>query len=249
MPLSTGSLLSASSYYSQFGVIYRPGLQVWVDASQSLSYSGSGTTWYDLSGNSNNMTLISPTFSSAQSAIQFNGSSTYAITPNLFTPFNAVGFSFTQEVWFNSTNGSGVIIDELGSLTPDTLWHDSQLELVSNEGKARVWNSDGTQGIQLSYGSNSFNNSTWYHAAIRYNNATGNFSIFKNGTLVTSGTKARSNPPTDYYSALGVTDTTNLGSGAYFTGYMRIYRLYTSVLTDGQIVTNYNAEKTRFGYN
>ena len=249
MPLSTKNLLSSSAYYWQFGVIPRTGLQVWVDASQGSSYSGSGSTWYDLSGNNHHMTLFNSSYSSEQSAIQFNGTSTYAITPNLFTPFNAVGFSFTQEVWFNSTNSSGVLINELGTSSVNVGWHDSQLELVSNEGKGRVWNSDSTTGIILSYGANSFNNSTWYYAAIRYNNSTNSFSIFKNGNLVRSGNKTRSNPNPGYYSALGSVDSTNLGSGAWFTGFMRVYRLYTSVLTDEQIAMNYNAEKTRFGYN
>lgn len=56
------------------------GLVVYLDAGNSASYSGSGSTWYDLSGNSNHMTLInSPSYSSSSGGvIQFNGSNQYA---------------------------------------------------------------------------------------------------------------------------------------------------------------------------
>ena len=38
--------------------IVTDGLQLYLDASNPASYPGSGTTWYDLSGNSNNGTMI-----------------------------------------------------------------------------------------------------------------------------------------------------------------------------------------------
>ena len=44
------------------------GLVLCLDAANKLSYPGSGTTWYDLSGNANNGTLTNgPTFNSANS--------------------------------------------------------------------------------------------------------------------------------------------------------------------------------------
>lgn len=37
--------------------IVRDGLVLYLDAANPKSYSGSGTTWYDLTGNNNNATL------------------------------------------------------------------------------------------------------------------------------------------------------------------------------------------------
>lgn len=52
-------------------------LQLWLDASIASSYPGSGTVWYDLSGNGNNATLFNgPT--SSNGAILFDGSNDYA---------------------------------------------------------------------------------------------------------------------------------------------------------------------------
>lgn len=53
---------------------------LYVDAGDSSSYPGSGTTWTDLSGNSNTVTLsVSPTFTNAGPAsfFAFNGSTQY----------------------------------------------------------------------------------------------------------------------------------------------------------------------------
>ena len=61
------------------------GALLYLDAGQAASYSGSGTTWTDLSTNTNNATLVgSPTFvsSGANSYFSFNGAGTqYAGTP------------------------------------------------------------------------------------------------------------------------------------------------------------------------
>jgi hypothetical protein len=59
------------------------GALLYVDAGNSSSYSGSGTTWTDLSTNTNNATLVSPNFTSAGAAsyFSFNGlGSNYAST-------------------------------------------------------------------------------------------------------------------------------------------------------------------------
>lgn len=64
------------------GIAYNPrivtdGLIMYVDAANSKSYSGSGTTWTDISGNGNHLTLYNtPTF--ATNVFQFNGTNQYA---------------------------------------------------------------------------------------------------------------------------------------------------------------------------
>ena len=56
--------------------IVTSGLVLCLDAANPKSYSGTGTTWTDLSGNGYNGTLVnSPTFS--QGVFTFNGSTNY----------------------------------------------------------------------------------------------------------------------------------------------------------------------------
>lgn len=71
------------------------GLVLWLDAANRLSYSGSGTNWYDLSGNSYNGVLTNgPTYNSANSGsivfdgvndyVQINGTPTIVISTGTF---------------------------------------------------------------------------------------------------------------------------------------------------------------------
>ena len=69
-----------------------------LDAGNSSSYSGTGTTWSDLSGNGNHATLVNgPTYSSADGgAIVFDGSNDYAST-NIQLPNRP----YTVSIWAN----------------------------------------------------------------------------------------------------------------------------------------------------
>jgi len=72
------SLTNISVYDASFN---SNGALLYLDAGNSLSYSGSGTTWTDLSTYQNNATLTNgPTFTSAGSAsyFSFNGTNQYA---------------------------------------------------------------------------------------------------------------------------------------------------------------------------
>ena len=64
---------------------------VFLDASDSNSYGGSGTTWSDISGQNNHATLINgPSYSSAYKWFDFTGgSSHYATLPSGFSDFSS----------------------------------------------------------------------------------------------------------------------------------------------------------------
>ena len=71
------------------GLNYNPtivpdGLVMYLDPANSRSYSGSGNTWYDLSGNSLNATLVSsPSYTTSNiGTFVLDGSSNYFTLPN-----------------------------------------------------------------------------------------------------------------------------------------------------------------------
>ena len=70
--------------YNPEEFIVREGLLMFVDAGNINSYSGTGTTWYDLSGNRNDMTLINGVgFSrSASGVMQLDGTNDYIELPS-----------------------------------------------------------------------------------------------------------------------------------------------------------------------
>ena len=101
------------------GISYNPkivtnGLILNLDAGNKKSYSGSGSVWYDLSGNNNNTVLTNgPTFSNTNSGnIVFDGIDDYV---NI--PYNASKISFPNDnaticVWFKSSTSG----DNTGAL-------------------------------------------------------------------------------------------------------------------------------------
>jgi hypothetical protein len=70
--------------YNYTGGIVTNGLVLNLDAAKLDSYPGTGTTWYDISGNNNNGTLTNgPTFSGIgkQASIVFDGTNDYVNVP------------------------------------------------------------------------------------------------------------------------------------------------------------------------
>lgn len=105
MPIDVNGFIINSTVASNFQLkdITTVGLKVHLDAGAPESYPGSGTTWFDLSGNGYNGTLTNgPTYSTANGGeIVFAGASNHFVQ---LGNIGSVGTAQTIEVWFNSTN-------------------------------------------------------------------------------------------------------------------------------------------------
>ncbi len=237
-----------NSYYfnnTNTGPVPTSDLLVYVNSKDSSSYNGIGSTFFDLSGNGNNMTIINAAWDGVNKVFNFNGTNSYIYTPNIYsqlTTGNAV-VSQTQEVWFKSSN-NGIIVDETNNFN-QTGWHDSQIEIVTGQVKGRYWN---MAPPYLSLGSNI--TSQWNYACIRYDGSTNTIDGNLNGSFISSQSFTRQfnpSPAVIYYVLGGPSDITNMGSGSYFNGQMAIYRTYKRALTNTEITNNYNSQKGLFG--
>jgi hypothetical protein len=217
-------------------------LMVYVSGFNTSSYNGVGSTWNDLSGNGNNMTISDASWNAATKSFVFNGTSSYIYTPNLLSLFTSGNSAFnqTQEVWFKTAN-DGVIMRESSNLGYNS-WHDSQIEIVGGDVKLRVWNLDPPY---VTAGTN--NSSRWNYVALRYNGATSTVDGYFNGVAATPQTYTRLFSPNAYLAILGQPDTTNMGSGEFFNGNIAIYRNYKRALTNAEILANFNSERSLFG--
>lgn len=123
-PLSLASMSTTAGFTAPYAVtnfygysaggIVTSGLILNVDASNPASYSGTGTDWYDLSGNNNTATLVnSPTFSTADGGyFSFNGSNQYASVPFNTNPPST---EFTEMAWvyINSASVGGGLTSDI----------------------------------------------------------------------------------------------------------------------------------------
>lgn len=113
------------------------GLVLHLDAGNQVSYSGSGTTWSDLSGNGSHVTLTSTSYNSANGgSIVFNGTSSYAnfnanigstnvVTVDMWVRTNALangmyfGFNLYDAWVYNGAIGYNTSAGDLYGITSD----------------------------------------------------------------------------------------------------------------------------------
>ena len=224
------------------------GLMYAIDAGNTASYSGSGTSINNLANTSPGASTLanSPTFTSAgtSSYFTFNGTNQYVETPNLVTLFNSPSnLNLTLETWVYAPTDNGVIVTEDGQATLDGGWYDSQQEIVSGNLYQRIW--------QLSSANNgTFNRSTWNQCLFTYDGAT--FRSYLNSVAGPTSTGTRQPPwiyggsSTNLYYFLMSGTGTNLGDGSYLAGRWSVFRVYNRALTAAEVTQNYNATKWRY---
>jgi len=219
-------------------------LMVWVDAGQIASYSGSGATWTDLSGNGKTYTLTnSPTFSSLSGGgvITFAGaSSQYATTAT--TLFNSTTTNtYSVNIWVYPT-GAGQIVSVDGQSTPNTAYHYTAIEITA---AGLIYFGQWT-GAMTTIITSARSLNAWYNLAITYNGTTA--TAYINGTSVGSNTIIWSAPGANTFFALMSQDATNMsGTTAYASGSVGAFMVYNRALTADEVTTNFNALRGRYG--
>jgi len=179
----------------------------------------------------NNVGFVNTQYAALNSSTKvagFNGVSSYIEQQSGygFMSSNAAQ-PFSISVWVDPSSANGIIVDELGQSAPDTGWHYSWMELVG--GNVYM----GVNGIScVSLGSISTN--VWSNIVMTYNgNGVNGYinGVFENGE---SGTRSVPGSGAMYYP-LGVGDSQNCGSGAYYNGKMANYQFYNTALTSQQV--------------
>jgi len=222
------------------------GLVLYLDASNNASYSGSGNTWYDLSGNSNKATFAdSPSFQSLpQSYFNFDGVNDYMtiVRSSSMSPTSAL----TQEVWFNFSIVPNVAIFiglQYGTSTNNTyaLWKDSSLLY----GGVNTSGSFSYIGIGTSY----MSGNKWHHFVHTYDGSAQK--LYLDGVLLNSANISGS----IQYDAnntrvlIGADDNGsgyNTGASYPHSGKLNQVRIYNRALSSEEVIRNYNAQKKRY---
>ncbi len=226
-------------------LIVTDGLVMYLDAANTKSYPGTGTTWTDISRNNNNGTLTNgPTFSSANlGSIVFDGVDDYVNCGNLGT----IGNTQTIEVWFNSnsvTSYKNVLDMNYSTYFPNTGNVGPRLEQYSSGQLIWIWSGNTTNNNIYNYPTlENINANKWYHTIFTLNS--GAWQWYLNGILIQSGTS-----PQGYVTTYG---DVNIGRGfvldpsRYYSGNIPSVKIYNKALSTAEVLQNYNATKTRYG--
>jgi hypothetical protein len=211
------------------------GLVLYLDATNTRSYSGTGSSWYDLSVYGNNSTLVSsPTFiNNKNGQLAFNGSTQYATVPHTSTLWN--GQTFTLSVWAKKTGTGdqgafGIMISK-----------DINYIAHAYNGKtmASFRNSTGQQ--ILIYGNNPASYNEWRHYAFTYDGTVG--VLYENGAA-TGSTALSGNI---VYSSSNPLNIGRFDSGGYhLNGSIANAMVYNRALNADEILQNFNTSKYKY---
>lgn len=213
--------------------IVNSGLIAYLDAGNKNSYSGTGTTWNDLSGRGNNFTLNNITFSN--NYITLNGTNSYASISNL-----SLTTGFTMEIWTYMSSTSG----GFGLFGQGTYGTGTGLHIFYDAGsRGMIY---GMYSNDNDYNEN-YRPSTgqWYNWIFTYNGSSYAKRFYANSVLKTPGSSVQ--------TAYSGTGQFNIGAiyggpaGAYANGRISQVRIYNRPLSEAEVIQNYNADKSRFG--
>lgn len=209
------------------------GLVLNLDAGFTPSYPTSGTSWYDVSLITNNGVLTNgPTFNSSNGGgITFDGTDDFVKCSFSSVPVQGPGtISFFGYYSINT-----------GVLNTITIWSASGsggIQIGIRSGTGTVWKYGGVS--LLSYTLPTTNQIAQWTTTFDGQNV----AVYVNGVLNASTTSAGNQSGTS--SAFYIGTYTDSGAEA-FPGRIYNCQVYNRVLTNDEILQNYNAQKSRFG--
>jgi len=230
--------------------IVTDGLIFAVDAANYESYPGSGTTWKDLSGNSNDGTLTNgPTFDSGNGgSIVFDGSDDYVNFSNPSDLNTLTLDGITVSCWVNPTttgdSGTGRIFAKRLLFNGWLFFMDA-----TNTIGVQVLEATGNRIFQSRGADNYITLSSWNHVAFTYSYNSGNpIKLYVDGSEINYSSQDTSNSyaPTSDLSAPLIMGDTAEGYTRSFNGSMNCGMIYNRVLSSTEITQNYNSLKSRF---
>lgn len=206
------------------------GLILNLDASNTGSYTGTGTTWTDLTGSGTIATLVNGTSYSSENGgtLVFDG-----INDNISINNGSgldIGNTYTFSIWVKFINGYNTI------LAGSTAFYDSGYAMyVANSNN--IYTAAG-----MNYVSNDPNLTTNQWVFLTVVRSATSVSLYKNGVSIGSG------------SMITTAGNVIKGIGSYYGGGFNLngkissVNVYNRNLSASEILQNFNTTKTRFGF-
>ena len=213
------------------------GLDIYLDANDSNSYSGSGTTWTNLapSGIFTNATLRTTSGLSAYTS----SSPSYFTNLRAYIPltYNRIRYyPFTYSVWVYPTALSNYssLIDQ-GNDKFLFCFYQSDIDLYPHA-------SDGIINLNLN---------TWYNLTVTYTFGE-NFKFYKDGVLQSTASFTQDSVDNDDFSnwsfGSGSISSSSDGDNEDFVGRYGAIMVYNRPLSATEVLSNYNALKSTYGH-
>lgn len=206
------------------------GLVLRLDAADSTSYGGSGTTWTDIAGTAQNITFTgSPTYTSTPpSYFTFNGVNQYGLGSGTVLPTT----TYTKSVWvyINAYADNNIVSG------------DGHFIFMASSSSQRIYCGHANWASYIAYPStNTVNLSTWYNITLTFNTTDG-MKLYINGILDSTYTAQKT-----AHNGTGTINVATYAGGNLLNGRISKVYCYNRSITTDEVLQNYNFDKSKFG--
>ena len=221
--------------------IAQSNLIVNLDASQLISYPGTGTTWTDISGNQNSGSLLNgAAYNSANGgSIVFDGTDDRVQLPSGFSNWTA---GITLDSWirpgFTNANfnrvfelGNGIRTNNVAVYFVGTNYTGFFLQFPENTNNTVEF------GASTSWVAN-----TWYNYCYVANVTRGY--VYRNGLQIADNAFAYL--PSNTTRSANFIGTTSNSFREHWQGNISVIRMYNRALSASEVLQNFNASRIRF---
>lgn len=208
------------------------GLVLKLDATDLSSYPTTGTTWYDLVGTQQNVTLYNtPTFTTGSTTyFTFNGTNEYGLGSGAVLP--TTGYTKSVWVYLNGYQDNNMVSG------------DGHFMYMGNNASVdkKIYCGHTNWGNYMDYPSTgTINLNTWYNITLTFNTTDG-MKLYINGVLDSSYTTNKNAHP-----GSGTVNVATFIGGNLLNGRISKVYCYNKSLTDSEVLQNYNLDKSYFG--
>ena len=217
--------------------IITSGLVLHLDAGIASSYPGSGTTWFDLSGNNNGTLENGPTYSSANGgSLVFDGEDDRVSA--FPTQISGTG-SKTISMWIkiNTTSRTG-----LAGIRSTANWGWGFTVNRTTIGNLTFYDPSGSH-LEVAAG---LTTSIWYNVSVTYDSATRIATLFLNGYQIGSFSNFTPLNASTFKGVIGNEDEWTNPFGHPFKGNIAQVAIYSRAISAAEVLENYNALRPRF---
>jgi len=236
--------------------ILTDGLQLHLDAADENSYPGSGSTWYDLSGNGNSGIFTNgPTFSNNNAGVlSFDGSNQYIQTSATAGSLgiSSAGGKFSIDIWYRDNSDGSTN----RALFTTFRGYNATIEIQANSTYRFYVNIEDNNGDRALFGTanNSYASGEWVNGTLVWDGSVKTAYVYLNGELQGYNTNTLVDNTLEYYGdplpfRIGSTIVPNYQYGALpLLGDVSSVKVYDNeALSANEVQQNYNATKGRFG--
>ena len=256
--LSTSTGAKTTKFWDQkrTDIVASDSLTCYLNAGNTTSYSGSGTSWTDLSGNGNHFTIYgSPSYTSGSSGyFTFPAAYTVYAHREYLTNFKAQTFSMGMWVYFADTNRSIMVcLSRVGNKSTkiDRASEDAATEGIwskESSGYMQYWDYDSGYSFQnVTQTGSTLSTGQWYYLSWTRSGITGK--MYVNGTLTNSFTSLKDGwiGPNDWVIGKDFRDNwDNTGSGM-MSGRIAQFQLWNKALSDSEVAQNFSLQRSIYG--